>query len=128
LSADVAPASAAAANNSAVIPELTEQTLAAVRNRGIQIQIINGAGPAKTDVVFERVADLLPAEAQPEAIVASTFTALVAAELKWSCIEHHVEARRGRAPLDRRAETLLHSRFTSAAPTRLVGGLRRSAE
>jgi DNA helicase-2/ATP-dependent DNA helicase PcrA len=81
------------------IPKLTGQALAAVRHRGSNMQIIAGAGSGKTEVVSQRVADLLAGGAAPESIVAFTFTERAASELK-TRIERRVEARLGRAALD----------------------------
>lgn len=63
------------------------------------MQIIAAAGSGKTEVVSQRVADLL-AEGQPaESIVAFTFTERAAAELK-NRIAHRVEDRLGMPALD----------------------------
>ena len=64
------------------------------------MQIIASAGSGKTEVVSQRVADLLREGVQPEAIVAFTFTERAAAELKGR-IEARVTARLGAEALDR---------------------------
>ena len=64
------------------------------------MQIIASAGSGKTEVVSQRVADLLAEGVQPEAIVAFTFTERAAEELK-ERIEARVAARLGREALDR---------------------------
>ena len=64
------------------------------------MQIIASAGSGKTEVVSQRVADLLAEGVRPEAIVAFTFTERAAAELK-ERIEARVTARLGRDALDR---------------------------
>lgn len=46
------------------------------------MQIIASAGSGKTEVISQRVADLLAEGVQPDAIVAFTFTDRAAAELK----------------------------------------------
>src|SRR4051794_26631685 len=63
-------------------PILTGPALEAVRHRGSHMQIIASAGSGKTEVVSQRVVDLLAADIPPEAIVAFTFTERAAAELK----------------------------------------------
>jgi DNA helicase-2/ATP-dependent DNA helicase PcrA len=63
-------------------PELTGAALDAVRHRGSHMQIIASAGSGKTEVVSQRVVDLLAEDIPPEAIVAFTFTERAAAELK----------------------------------------------
>jgi len=82
------------------IPELIGQALAAVRHRGSHLQIIAGAGSGKTEVVAQRVMDLLADGAPAESIVAFTFTERAAEELK-NRIAHRVEGRLGREALDR---------------------------
>ncbi len=64
------------------------------------MQIIASAGSGKTEVVSQRVADLLAEDARPDAIVAFTFTERAAAELK-ERIEARVTARLGASALDR---------------------------
>lgn len=54
----------------------------AVAHRGGHIQIIASAGSGKTEVVSQRVASLLVDGEDPSSIVAFTFTAKAAAELK----------------------------------------------
>jgi DNA helicase-2/ATP-dependent DNA helicase PcrA len=83
-------------------PELTGSALDAVRHRGSHIQIIASAGSGKTEVVSQRVADLLAEGLPAESIVAFTFTERAAAELR-SRIAHRVEDRLGTAALDRLA-------------------------
>lgn len=81
-------------------PELTGPALDAVRHRGGHIQIIAAAGSGKTEVVSQRVADLLAEGLAAESIVAFTFTERAADELN-SRIAHRVEDRLGTAALDR---------------------------
>jgi DNA helicase II / ATP-dependent DNA helicase PcrA len=81
-------------------PELTGDALAAVRHRGSPLQIIAGAGSGKTEVVAQRVVDLLAEQVPAESIVAFTFTERAAAELK-ARIAQRVEGRLGREALDR---------------------------
>ena len=81
-------------------PRLTGAALDAVRHRGSHLQIIAGAGSGKTEVVAQRVVDLLAEGAPAELIVAFTFTERAAEELK-NRIAHRVEDRLGRESLDR---------------------------
>lgn len=81
-------------------PELRGQALKAVKHRGSHMQIIACAGSGKTEVVAQRVADLLSEGARPESIVAFTFTERAGEELKHR-IEQRVEERLGHAFLDR---------------------------
>jgi DNA helicase-2/ATP-dependent DNA helicase PcrA len=81
-------------------PQLEGPALDAVRHRGSHIQIIAAAGSGKTEVVAQRVVDLLAEGARPESIVAFTFTERAATELK-SRIDHRVEERLGADALDR---------------------------
>ncbi len=81
-------------------PQLTGSALEAVRHRGSHVQIIAGAGSGKTEVVSQRVADILAEGLPAESIVAFTFTERAAAELKGR-IAARVEQRIGRAALDR---------------------------
>ena len=64
------------------------------------MQIIASAGSGKTEVVSQRVADLLAEGVRPDAIVAFTFTERAAAELK-ERIEARVVTRLGYEALDR---------------------------
>lgn len=82
------------------VPILTGAALDAVRHRGSHIQIIASAGSGKTEVVSQRVVDLLAEGIPPVGIVAFTFTDRAAAELK-ERITDRVEARLGRHTLDR---------------------------
>ena len=75
-------------------PKLTGPALEAVRHRGSHVQIIAAAGSGKTEVVSQRVADLLADGVPAESIVAFTFTERAAAELK-DRIAHRVEERLG---------------------------------
>ncbi|MGH3437919.1 MAG: ATP-dependent helicase [Sciscionella sp.] len=63
-------------------PRLTGQARDAVRYRGSHMQIIASAGSGKTEVVSQRVADLLAEGYRPEQIVAFTFTERAAESLK----------------------------------------------
>ncbi|WP_413353915.1 ATP-dependent helicase [Microbacterium sp. 1P06AB] len=64
------------------IPTLEGDAAAAVAHRGGHLQIIAAAGSGKTEVVSQRVADLIATNVAPRAIVAFTFTEKAAAELK----------------------------------------------
>lgn len=79
---------------------LSGAALDAVRHRGSHLQIIASAGSGKTEVVSQRVVDLLAEGVAAEAIVAFTFTERAAAELKERIIDR-VEDRMGRQALDR---------------------------
>ena len=81
-------------------PTLEGDALRAVQHRGSHMQIIASAGSGKTEVVSQRVADLLAEGVRPDAIVAFTFTERAAAELK-ERIEARVMARLGSEALDR---------------------------
>jgi DNA helicase II / ATP-dependent DNA helicase PcrA len=85
-----------------VSPRLTGAALDAVRHRGGHLQIIASAGSGKTEVVSQRVADLLADGVPAESVVAFTFTERAADELK-NRIVQRVEDRLGRAALDRLA-------------------------
>jgi DNA helicase-2/ATP-dependent DNA helicase PcrA len=75
-------------------PQLEGDALAAVHHRGSHVQIIAAAGSGKTEVVSQRVAELLADGITPEAIVAFTFTERAAEELK-ERVAIRVEARLG---------------------------------
>ncbi|MGI8753286.1 MAG: ATP-dependent helicase [Acidimicrobiales bacterium] len=81
-------------------PQLEGPALDAVRHRGSHVQIIAAAGSGKTEVVSQRVADLLAEGVDPDGIVAFTFTKRAAEELG-NRIARRVEARLGTASLDR---------------------------
>jgi DNA helicase-2/ATP-dependent DNA helicase PcrA len=83
-------------------PELTGSARDAVRYRGGHLQIIAAAGSGKTEVVSQRVADLLADGLPAESIVAFTFTERAAKELS-NRIAHRVEDRLGVTALDRLA-------------------------
>jgi DNA helicase-2/ATP-dependent DNA helicase PcrA len=83
-------------------PQLAGQALEAVRHRGSHVQIIAAAGSGKTEVVSQRVVDLLAEGSAAESIVAFTFTERAADELK-NRITRRVEDRLGAAALDRLA-------------------------
>jgi DNA helicase-2/ATP-dependent DNA helicase PcrA len=70
-----------------------------VHHRGSHVQIIASAGSGKTEVVSQRVADLLVEGIDADAIVAFTFTERAAAELK-SRIVQRVADRLGAASVD----------------------------
>lgn len=80
-------------------PVLEGEALAAVRHRGTHMQIIAAAGSGKTEVVSQRVVDLLAEGVSARGIVAFTFTERAAEELK-NRITRRVEERLGRAALD----------------------------
>jgi DNA helicase-2/ATP-dependent DNA helicase PcrA len=79
---------------------LSGAALDAVQHRGSHLQIIASAGSGKTEVVSQRVVDLLAEGVAPDGIVAFTFTERAAAELK-ERITDRVEGRMGRQALDR---------------------------
>src|ERR1035437_891247 len=81
-------------------PQLSGPALGAVRHRGSHIQIIAAAGSGKTEVVAQRVVNLLAENVPPESIVAFTFTERAASELK-NRIDHRVEERLGTDAVDR---------------------------
>lgn len=81
-------------------PALVGAALDAVRHRGGHVQIIAAAGSGKTEVVSQRVADILAEGVPAEGVVAFTFTERAAEELK-ARIAHRVEDRLGREALDR---------------------------
>jgi DNA helicase-2/ATP-dependent DNA helicase PcrA len=81
-------------------PRLDGAALGAVRHRGSHLQIIAAAGSGKTEVVSQRVVDLLADGVAPEGIVAFTFTQRAAEELNLR-IARRVEGRLGRVALDR---------------------------
>lgn len=55
-------------------PQLTGDARDAVLHRGSHLQIIASAGSGKTEVVAQRVADLMATGADPAGIIAFTFT------------------------------------------------------
>jgi DNA helicase-2/ATP-dependent DNA helicase PcrA len=81
------------------VPVLEGDALRAVRHRGSHLQIIACAGSGKTEVVAQRVADLLAGGADARSVIAFTFTERAAAELK-ARISARVEQRLGTAALD----------------------------
>lgn len=81
------------------VPVLTGAALDAVRHRGSHLQIIASAGSGKTEVVSQRVVDLLADGLPPDAIVAFTFTERAAEELKTRIVDR-VEGRLGSAAID----------------------------
>lgn len=82
------------------VPKLDGPSHDAVKHRGSHMQIIASAGSGKTEVVSQRVVDLLADGVAPEGIVAFTFTERAAAELKERIIAR-VESRLGRDALGR---------------------------
>src|SRR5947208_886002 len=81
-------------------PVLDGDALAAVQHRGSHVQIIAAAGSGKTEVVSQRIADLLFEGVPAKGIVAFTFTERAAEELK-NRVALRVEERLGREALDR---------------------------
>ena len=81
-------------------PTLEGDAAKAVKYRGGHMQIIAAAGSGKTEVVSQRVADLLADDVAAESIVAFTFTERAATELK-NRIALRVSERLGREALDR---------------------------
>lgn len=80
-------------------PQLEGHAAEAVAHRGSHMQIIAAAGSGKTEVVSQRVADLLADGVAPRGIVAFTFTEKASAELK-DRITQRVEERLGKSALD----------------------------
>lgn len=80
-------------------PKLEGDAAAAVKYRGGHMQIIACAGSGKTEVVSQRVVDLLANGVPPRAIVAFTFTEKAANELK-DRVAHRVTERLGGHALD----------------------------
>ncbi len=62
-------------------PKLAGDALSAVQHRGTHLQIIASAGSGKTEVVAQRVADILADGGDPEGVIAFTFTERAAASL-----------------------------------------------
>jgi DNA helicase-2/ATP-dependent DNA helicase PcrA len=81
------------------VPILAGAALDAVQHRGSHLQIIASAGSGKTEVVSQRVVDLLAQGLPPDAIVAFTFTERAAEELK-SRIVDRAEDRLGSTVVD----------------------------
>ncbi|MYB15479.1 MAG: ATP-dependent helicase [Chloroflexi bacterium] len=82
-----------------VPPTLDGASLDAVRHRGGPLQIIASAGSGKTEVVSQRIADLLADGVLPGQIVSFTFNEAAADELK-TRVEDRVANRLGRGFLD----------------------------
>jgi DNA helicase-2/ATP-dependent DNA helicase PcrA len=82
-----------------IAPTLTGDAAKAVKHRGSHMQIIARAGSGKTEVVSQRVVDLLADNVEPRSIVAFTFTEKAAAELK-NRITRRVSERLGKQALD----------------------------
>jgi hypothetical protein len=80
-------------------PRLEGAALATVRHRGSHLQIIASAGSGKTEVVAQRVADLLADGVAAGAIVAFTFTKRAAAELRQRIAERAEDRPAERRPL-----------------------------
>jgi DNA helicase-2/ATP-dependent DNA helicase PcrA len=81
-------------------PVLDGDARQAVQHRGSHMQIIACAWSGKTEVVAQRVADLVAGGADAGPIIAFTFTERAAAELK-ARISARVEERLGAAALDK---------------------------
>lgn len=79
--------------------QLEGDALRAVKHRGSHLQIIASAGSGKTEVVSQRIVDLLAEGVPAEAIVAFTFTERASAELKHRVAERVAE-RLGHQALD----------------------------
>lgn len=82
------------------VPELDGDALAASRYRAGHMQIIASAGSGKTEVVAQRVANLLIDGERADSIIAFTFTERAAASLK-TRIERRVAAKLGADHLDK---------------------------
>jgi DNA helicase-2/ATP-dependent DNA helicase PcrA len=85
---------------SGTAPVLEGDASRAVKHRGSHMQIIACAGSGKTEVVAQRVADLMADGADPAGVIAFTFTERAAEELK-ARISARAEERLGAAALDR---------------------------
>src|ERR1035438_7483070 len=85
---------------SASAPLLAGDAREAVLYRGSHLQIIASAGSGKTEVVAQRVADLMAGGGDPAGVIAFTFTEGAADELK-ARISARVEERLGLGSLDR---------------------------
>ena len=72
-------------------PQLEGEALDAVQHRGSHLQIIASAGSGKTEVVSQRVAELLRSGEPAAGIVAFTFTERAAAELRHRIAERAAE-------------------------------------
>jgi DNA helicase-2/ATP-dependent DNA helicase PcrA len=81
-------------------PVLEGDARRAVEHRGSHMQIIACAGSGKTEVVAQRVADLIANGTDPAGIIAFTFTERAAEELK-ARVSARVEQRLGAGALDR---------------------------
>ncbi|MGH3303273.1 MAG: ATP-dependent helicase, partial [Streptosporangiaceae bacterium] len=81
-------------------PPLDGDAQGAVQHRGSHMQIIACAGSGKTEVVAQRVADLIADGVDPAGIIAFTFTERAAEELK-ARVSARVEGRLGAEALDR---------------------------
>jgi DNA helicase II / ATP-dependent DNA helicase PcrA len=81
------------------VPALSGAALEAVRHREGHLQIIAGAGSGKTEVVSQRITNLISEGIAADWIVAFTFTERAAAELK-ERVARRVEQRLGRTALD----------------------------
>jgi DNA helicase II / ATP-dependent DNA helicase PcrA len=84
----------------ATAPVLEGDARRAVEHRGSHMQIIACAGSGKTEVVAQRVADLIASGTDPAGIIAFTFTERAAEELK-ARISARVDQRLGAGALDR---------------------------
>lgn len=81
-------------------PQLQGDAREAVGHRDSHLQIIASAGSGKTEVVAQRVTDLIATGVDPGGIIAFTFTERAAQELK-TRISARVEERLGTDALDR---------------------------
>jgi len=84
---------------SGATPVLDGDAQRAVQHRGSHMQIIACAGSGKTEVVAQRVADLIAGGVDPAGIIAFTFAERAAEELK-ARISARVEGRLGTEALD----------------------------
>jgi hypothetical protein len=84
----------------ATAPVLEGDARRAVEHRGSHMQIIACAGSGKTEVVAQRVADLIASGTDPAGIIAFTLTERAAEELK-ARISAWVDQRLGAGALDR---------------------------
>ncbi len=73
------------------IPSLKGDAKGAVFHRGSHVQILAGAGTGKTEVMRQRITELLAEDVPPEAIVGVTFNVEAGEQLK-KRVEEAVEA------------------------------------
>lgn len=87
-----APAGTSATSSVSMPVQLTSAQRAVVTHRGSDLQVIACAGSGKTESISRRVAALMVEGADPESIVAFTFTERAAGELKNRVAQRVMEA------------------------------------